>query len=190
MKPILYQLLFRLIDYRLIMVCQFCEVTFVYGESLQWGFGFYLLLLYRTCNQIQGRTPVWFMSCVWSIGFLFWNGPIVTLGYFDPSDVCFWDGSFVIDWRSIRFWFLKWTSVISWSVVLVWLVGIHQTFGFWSGYRDCSWLTSLGSHQSLVSEVDLIGVVVRTFACWSVFNMRASVKHELLGHGFHDELFN
>jgi hypothetical protein len=24
----------------LVMVCQFCDVTFVYGESLQWGFGF------------------------------------------------------------------------------------------------------------------------------------------------------
>jgi hypothetical protein len=173
------------------MVCQFCDVTFVYGESLQWGFGLYFLLLYRTCNHIQGRTPVFGLCRVFgpSDSFLKWTN--CDIGVFWPIRCLFlrWVLCDRLEIHQI-FLFLEWTSVISWSVVLVWLVGIHQTFGFWSGSRDCSWLTSFGSHQSLVSEVDLIGVVIRTFSCWSVFNMRASVKHELLGHGFHDKLFN
>ena len=63
-------------DYHLVMVSQFCDVTFVYGESLQWGFGFSLLLFYRMCNRIQGRTPV-FGSCLVLIHqmFCFWGGP-------------------------------------------------------------------------------------------------------------------
>ena len=64
--------------------------------------------------------------------------------------------------RSIRF--LRWICVLCWHC--------------------------FGSIGGFVSAVDLAGVVVGTFSCWSGFNMRASVKHELLGHGFHDELFN
>ncbi len=75
-----------------------------------------------------------------------------------------WSGPWFEMWVCNRVWFLKWTF--------------------------CSLLTLFGIRQSFVSEVDLAGVVVGTFSCWSGFNMRASVKHELLGHGFHDELFN
>jgi hypothetical protein len=65
-------------------------------------------------------------------------------------------------------------------------VEIHQM----SEVDLCSLLTLFWIHQTFVSELDPGSVVVRTFSCWSDFNMRASVKHELLGHGFHDELFN
>ncbi len=127
-----------------------------------------LLLFYRMCNRIQGRTPV----------FLKWTFGIS----YDPSDVCCWGGSF----GSHGLWLGCWLG----SFRLLWFlkrnlcglfefVGIHQTFGFWNGSLKCSWLT-----------LNWIVVVVRTFSCWSDFNTRGSVKHELLGHGFHDELFN
>jgi len=60
---------------------------------------------------------------------------------------------------------------------------------FWGGSVVLCW-RCFWIHQTFVSEMDAGSVVVRTFSCWSDFNMRASVKHELLGHGFHDELFN
>ena len=138
-----------------------------------------LLLFYRMCNRIQGRTPV----------FLTWTFGIS----YDPSDVVsevvslFPWFEFGCDWGSIRLWFLNWFLVVCYSDAvnrlllkqhLCWF-GIDQTLGFWNASLKCSWLT-----------LKWIIVVVRTFSCWSDFNMRASVKHELLGHGFHDELFN
>ena len=132
-----------------------------------------LLLFYRMCNRIQGRTPVFL---TWTVGISY-----------DPSDVvsevdhlCSHGLSVIelgLSWGSIRLWLLRWTRLLVLCLILV--VGIHQTFGFWNGSLKCSWLT-----------LKWIIVVVRTFSCWSDFNMRASVKHELLGHGFHDELFN
>ena len=158
---------FEWCDYGSVMACQFCDVTFVYGESLQWGFGF---------------ASYCFIGCVIESReehLCFWSGP---LGLVMTRQMLFLRWSFVFpwfevgcdwDWGSIRLWFLKWILLFDL------LVGIHQTFGFWNGSLKCSWLT-----------LKWIIVVVRTFSCWSDFNMRASVKHELLGHGFHDELFN
>ncbi len=124
----------------------------------------------------------------------------------DPSDVLFlvwtkWTLG-LLRLSSIRFWLLRWSSF----VILCFVVWVFIRFlvsevdhGLRCGYPpdlwfliwiSCSLLTSFGIHRSFVSEVDLDCVVVRTFSCWSDFNMRASVKHELLGHGFHDELFN
>ncbi len=174
-------------NYHLVMVCQFCDVTFVYGESLQWGFGFYLLWFYRVCNRIQGRTPVLVHVLFWSIRrlLLVWTKldiRVVELHQILVSEVELVCDPMVVVWV-FQIWFLKWT--------LVWDVGfeIHQ---FWFlRWISCLFLVDLVViHQSFISEVDLAGVVVRTFSCWSDFNMRASVKHELLVHGFHDELFN
>ncbi len=96
----------------------------------------YLLLLYRMCNRVQGRTPV-FMSCVWSINF--WSGPIVTLGFWlKTHQICFLKWTFLISW----FWVmvLSWVLGIHQTVVsevdlapvllVCWLVGIHQIFWF------------------------------------------------------------
>ena len=130
-----------------------------------------LLLFYRMCNRIQGRTPV----------FLKWTFGIS----YDPSDVV---SEVVICvpmvWSWVCLGLRIHQTLVSEMDSFFWvslslLVGIHQTFGFWNGSFKCSWLT-----------LKWIIVVVRTFSCWSDFNMRASVKHELLGHGFHDELFN
>ncbi len=142
---------------------------------------FYLLLLYRMCNRIQGRTPVFWVCHLFSpslflkwtnCGHWYWLWPIrclflrwVMFLSEDPLDLGFWNGPFVIPWFVGFFW--------------IWCWGIIRLFGFWSGFLKCSWLT-----------LNWIVVIVRTFSCWSDFNMRASVKHDLLGHGFHDELFN
>ena len=125
------------------MVCQFCDVTFVYGESLQWGFGFYLLLLYRMCNRIQGRTPV-FGSCLVLIHQTFVadvDQIDIRIVCRDPSDAGVW-GGFVILWLWFGFssdcWFLKWTMIGDWS-----------EFDLWSK-------SFVEIHQILVSEVDLL----------------------------------
>ena len=152
----------------------------------------------RMCNRIQGRTPV-FGSCVvlvlrcvldavshlllkQHLMFLMWTKWTCGL----PS------------LSSVRFWFLRWSSVLVFMVVvyLSFVVsemdhGLLRSIKFWFlRWISCSLLTLFGIRQRFVAEVDLAGVVVGTFSCWSDFNMRASVKHELLGHGFHDELFN
>ncbi len=138
-------------DYRLFMVCHFCDVTFVYGESLQWGFGFNLLLLYRMCNRIQGRTPVFgYVICL--VHDLFEVDLLWTLGLV----LTCWVN---LEWRSIRLWFLKWTFcdpmvcsfgfVWFWGSIRLWfLMGIPWMFmvdvvwypseiEFWGGSRWC-----------------------------------------------------
>ena len=148
MKPILYQLLFRLIDYRLIMVCQFCEVTFVYGESLQWGFGFAsycfigCVIESREEHLCFWRGPLglvmthqmfflrWFICVpmvwgwVWlrihqSFWFLKWT---LSFGLFE-----------FVGWDPSDFWFLKW---ISW-LFMVDFVREPSEFGFWGGSHWC-----------------------------------------------------
>ncbi len=159
---------FEWCDYRSVMACRFCDVTFVYGESLQWGFGF---------------ASYCFIGCVIESReehLCFWSGPlglvtthqmfVAEVGHLVPM-VCGWIG-WLGSFRLL--WFLK-RNLFG----LFEFVGICQTYSFWSGSFKCSWLT-----------LNWIVVVVRTFFCWSDFNMRAAVKHELLGHGFHDELFN
>ena len=128
-----------------------------------------LLLFYRMCNRIQGRTPVFLRG---PLGIVMTHQMLFLRWFICVPMVWRWVW-LSWDWGSIRLWFLKWILLFDL------LVGIHQTFGFWNGSLKCSWLT-----------LKWIIVVVRTFSCWSDFNMRASVKHELLGHGFHDELFN
>ncbi len=127
-----------------------------------------LLLFYRMCNRIQGRTPVFVK---WTFGISYDPSDVVsevvhlcshglTLGVIeDPSDFGVWNGPCLLVCLSLL-----------WSIRLV----VSEVGSF-----KCSWLT-----------LNWIVVVVRTFSCWSDFNMRAPVKHELLGHGFHDELFN
>ena len=149
----------------------------------------------RMCNRIQGRTPV-FGSC------LFWSSDVcwmLSVVCYWNSIWCFWCGpnGHVVRLSFVRFWFLRW----SWVVVCG--CGLSQFCGIWDGPWFVEihqilvsevdllfFVTLFGICQRCVSEVDLAGVVVRTFCCWSDFSMRASVKHELLGHGFHDELFN
>ena len=152
-----------------VMACQFCDVIFVYGESLQWGFGF---------------ASYCFIGCVIESReehLCFWSGP---LGLVMTHQMLFLRWFICVPmvwgwvWLRIHQTLVSEVDSFCW-VSLSLLVGIHQTFGFWNGSFKCSWLT-----------LKWIIVVVRTFSCWSDFNMRASVKHELLGHGFHDELFN
>ncbi len=139
-----------------------------------------LLFFYRMCNRIQGRTPVF---VTWTFGICYdpsdvvsemvhWCSHGLKLGVSeDPSDFCFWNGSCILDYLSS-------------------LVGIHQALVSEVDPLSVHYWLCLGSIRLLVSELDPVSVVIRTFSCWSDFNMRASVKHELLGHGFHDELFN
>jgi len=173
----------------------------VYGESLQWGFGFYLLFLIGCVIGSREEHLCLVHVLFWSSDVVGCCQPFVTEAASDVSDV---------DQMDIRIVEVELHQILVAEVELFCDplfcgLGFHQIFGFWSGpwfemwvsirlwfliWISCSLLTSFGIHRSFVSEVDLEGVVVRTFSCWSDFNMRASVKHELLGHGFHDELFN
>ena len=126
-----------------------------------------LLLFYRMCNRIQGRTPVFLRG---PLGIVMTHQMLFLRWFICVPMVWGWV------WLGLR---IHQTSVSEMDPV-VWFVGWDPSdFWFWNGSLKCSWLT-----------LKWIIVVVRTFSCWSDFNMRASVKHELLGHGFHDELFN
>ena len=107
----------------------------------------------------------WMLSavCYWSSIWCFWCGPDGHVVLLSLSSVGGYGLflSFVVSemdhglLRSIRFGFLRWIC--------------------------CSLLTLFWIRQRCVTEVDLAGVVVGTFSCWSDFSMRASVKHDLCG---------
>ncbi len=112
-------------DYHLVMVCQFCDVTFVYGESLQWGFGFYLLFLIGCVIGSREEHLCLVHVLFWSIRCLVSDVDqmdirIVELHRTLVSEVDLVCDPLVVVWVFIRFWFLKWT--------LIWDVGVQQTF--------------------------------------------------------------
>ncbi len=51
------------------MVCQFCDVTFIYGESLQLGFGFTSYCFIGCVIESREEHLCCGMSYVWSIIF-------------------------------------------------------------------------------------------------------------------------
>ena len=151
------------------------------------------------CNRIQGRTPVYgtclvlVFRCVLDAAAVCYRSSVWCL-WCEPKWTCSevercWMLSTICCWISILFFFGLW---FGFSLSFVVSEIDHCLL---RSIRFLRWICVLcwhcfGSIGGFVSAVDLAGVVVGTFSCWSDFSMRASVKHELLGHGFHDELFN
>ncbi len=71
------------------------------------------------------------------------------------SDVELGCGPMVVVWVFLRFRFLKWTMVEMW---------ISSRF-LCLRWTPCSFVDIIWDPAEFVSEMDLVGVVVRTFSC-------------------------